>query len=530
MSTQDRDSKLLDYLYEEMDAPARRKFEQELESDAKLREEVTGLQHVRSMLANIEEEPAPSALMNDIMRQARLAVDDTQDEGLMDRMLRWLSTPAFATGALALSLIAIGGYLSTSPLSPEKPPQPNGYNVAMLDRDAVDESVSGSDMGSPSPTSTAPAEVEKTPAVAAATTTPEGVEFAEAELATTRAKPAGSDSIRAASNEDQKRTSERAQLAAAAPTAPPASPTVLKTAAKPTSVAQRTRKAKAKNKPTAPTSSVGNAASGLAVADAAKRKRSSRAKDSVASKELLESGIASAYGTAGAHLDGTLDSDTERKPASVVWGNKGSKGNLKSEATSSLAQRRQRVSQVRGRQANIEPRPSTDASTIPVQSDTQQNETGAAPIDSYRKRGMQHFNKQRFGLALRDLQRYVDAKDGANVSPAVHKNLAQSYGRTNQTRNAIRAYGRLLSNYPNYKNRAAVLLEIALLQAKVGNLEEARKLLQEASKDASVARKARLRLRAINEKLATKPKAKKSKAAKQAPSKKATNAAPKKRK
>ena len=75
MSTQDRDTQLMDYLYNEMDPSAQKDFEKMLNADDALAQ-VDDFQHMRTMLRNVEDEVAPGALMNDIMRQARLAVDD----------------------------------------------------------------------------------------------------------------------------------------------------------------------------------------------------------------------------------------------------------------------------------------------------------------------------------------------------------------------------------------------------------------------------------------------------------------------
>ena len=132
--------------------------------------------------------------------------------------------------------------------------------------------------------------------------------------------------------------------------------------------------------------------------------------------------------------------------------------------------------------------------------------------ETYRRQGLKHFNQQRFDLALRDLERYVETTEDAAISPTIHRNIAESYNRTNQTQRAIKAYNRLLAKYPRYNNRSAVLLEVALLQANQGNLDTARTLLREASKDKAVAGRAQRQLSAINKKLAARAKAQKTKA------------------
>ena len=53
MSTQDRDTQLMDYLYNEMDPSAQKDFEKMLNADDALKAQVDDFQHMRAMLQTL---------------------------------------------------------------------------------------------------------------------------------------------------------------------------------------------------------------------------------------------------------------------------------------------------------------------------------------------------------------------------------------------------------------------------------------------------------------------------------------------
>jgi TolA-binding protein len=542
MSTQDRDNKLLDYLYDEMDPSARHEFEQELTNSAPLTEDMERLQQVRSMMKNVEEEIAPGALMNDIMRQARLAIEDEAKVGFAERLLQWLTTPALATGALAIALIAVGGYLSTKEPAPHSTSMQEGYNVALLEEKTEI-------------TTSVEFEPEPTEALTAIPPSTEIPAAAVAEIAPRETKPTmtskevkGSDLT----------TLEPVPGAAAPAKTRPSEPTKAiamsqgaKTERKAGSAGKRatrsstkviakakTARSRVKRQVDAPAVQVANVDNPVFPKGSGSESTNTRAElDTVNSKTTLEDdalindGIATAYGAPSARANGAR-SAAKTKPAAVVAAKQENSTAQKEDFSpppnwNGGPRDRNGIAQLDGTlkgRRNLRP-----SSTMSSKAYNTQSEPRDTAPETYRRQGMRHFNQQRFALALRDLKRYVETEKPSKVPPAVHRKLAKSYGYTNQARRAIRAYNQLLSNYPNYKNRAAVLLEVALLHVKLGNLETARTLLREASKDRSVAGKARQRLKAIEEKLSKRTRTKKTKASarkKPAAKKAATDEAP----
>ncbi len=530
MSTQDRDSRLMDYLYDEMDPSTRSEFEQRLRDDAQLRAELDSLKSVRTLLQRAENESAPIPLMNDLMRQARLAATTEPETSAWQRLLAALTTPSLAAATMVITLIAVGAFYSIDDGKNDTDTLPDGYNLAVLEPTVPDD---GDSMH--------PTKVAEVPAssVPVERDTPPALQATRGESSARLAEKAG--------------TQDEPAIGAIGQSTPP--PAAAKKAAKRAQaiastglVRSKAGRKTAKNTISKP--QVENMGSSHSLGQAqqvklARRGRTQPLKSSTSSSvepRQLDTEPTAAMAVAsepepaahtkpirafqerktyGAPQNETAEAELLSKPAAVVKehisprkkGGALGKGAPKSayrarksparpDTISGLKTKGMRSSRSSGTQG-------LSAQAVQIQ---QQSSKGTVErqLTEYRTLGIQQFGQRRFDLALKNLERYVRGQGRARVSPRVKENLAESYRRTNQTRSAMREYKRILKEHPTYKNRAAILVEVAILHAKLGQLEEAKRLLETAVQDKSVAKRARTKLGLIRAQLQARTKAKKS--------------------
>ena len=116
--------------------------------------------------------------------------------------------------------------------------------------------------------------------------------------------------------------------------------------------------------------------------------------------------------------------------------------------------------------------------------------TGAAGEGEY-GRAMDHYKNQRYGQAIKEFERFLQTNQGSGAAPDAQLNLARSLQRENQLKTAVDSYRQHLSRYPRYTYRGAVLVETAELEMRLGDVDAARKHLQEAVSDKSTSAKAK---------------------------------------
>ncbi|MGM0575462.1 MAG: anti-sigma factor family protein [Myxococcota bacterium] len=112
MTRQELEDHLVDYLYDELSEPERRRFEEALDAHPDLRAEVAAHRRTREAMSGLSDEPLPDDLLDGVMREARAAVTppDTGEAGeapgLLDRLLALVMQPAFAA---AMLFLVVGG-------------------------------------------------------------------------------------------------------------------------------------------------------------------------------------------------------------------------------------------------------------------------------------------------------------------------------------------------------------------------------------------------------------------------------------
>ena len=525
MSTNDRDSRMMDYLYDEMDPSARADFERELHDDPSLQAEVDSLSGLRSMLhdaVDLDVGEAPPLMMQDIMRQARLAADSTPQRSWVTRVIGFMTTPAFAVGALAVTALAIGGIYSPTNRSAPTEPSSEGLSVATLKTPTAAKSMddeTDSALAASAPTATATS-YQRDPLSSTLKDAEGRIALADApreaqlhgsrgERAAVAAAPTSAAEIAEESNV--------AEIAATAPSIAIGSGTSRNAPTAKDVPSRRQRLSKAKRKSTAQDEraksiqrhQIQTVIPSAPIEAVAAAEPSASARGPYAKRSLEDGGIDASV-TAYGRLASQTQVGRTRKPAAVVAS--GATGSAKG-APPADALERNIGSDAPAKKAEL---PAVNSAADGLADAVVKPEQEPASLDSYRKAGVSHFGQQRFDLALRNLQRYVDGRGRKGVSVALKQNLAKSYERTNQTKRALVEYERLLKEHPSYKHRAAVLIEVALLHAKLGNLSRSKALLREASKDRTVATRARAQLERIDAKLETRRLRQRAKAAKKA--------------
>ena len=530
MSTQDRDSRLMDYLYDEMDPSTRSEFEQRLRDDAQLRAELDSLKGVRTLLQRSENESAPIPLMNDLVRQARLAATTAPETSLWQRLLGAVTTPSFAAATMVITLIAVGALYSIDDGKSDAETLPDGYNLALLEPTGADD---GDSMHPTKvakvPESPVPIERDMPPALEE---TRDESSARVAERDRTRDEPATGDAGPSTRPPvTAKKAAKRAQAIAG-------------TGMTRSKVGRKTAK-KAVSKPQMENMGSSNSLGQAQKAVPTRRGRTQTLKSSASSsveQRQLDTEPAAAMAVAS-----ELEPAAHTKPIQVFQNRKTYGSTQKETAEAELLSKpaavvKERISPRKkggalgkaapksayiARKPPARPNAISGLKTKGMQSSRssgtgglsaqgskipQRNRKGTAErqLTEYRTLGIQQFGQRRFDLALKNLERYVRGQGRARVSPRVKENLAESYRRTNQTRSAMREYKRILEEHPTYKNRAAILVEVAILHAKLGQLEEAERLLETAVQDKSVAKRARTKLGLIRAQLQARTKAKKS--------------------
>jgi len=229
MSRQDHDSLVMDYVYDELRPVEREAFERRMQADPALREEVESFQSTRAMFSDMGEMPAaPPVLMQNLIREARLAVAVEPQPSLFDRIAAMIMQPAFGAAALVL-LVAFTGLMMNvkGDKQPTEGVAPNAHEAritndgaradgAMTVASAEDFSEKVADEGRfkeaaapmPVPRTITPAADEPTTAEGALVA---GLDKAEADLDDTLARP---------ETEEGEATPEAPALAAAAKAQP----------------------------------------------------------------------------------------------------------------------------------------------------------------------------------------------------------------------------------------------------------------------------------------------------------------------
>jgi len=123
MGIKDHDNRLLDYVYDELEASERESFERRLEEDATLRAELERVQSTRTMMERVVDAEPPQELFYDLVREARKAVAQQHQPSLFQRFTAALLRPQAATALLVLVVAVTGVYLldNTQSRMPDDP-------------------------------------------------------------------------------------------------------------------------------------------------------------------------------------------------------------------------------------------------------------------------------------------------------------------------------------------------------------------------------------------------------------------------
>lgn len=142
------------------------------------------------------------------------------------------------------------------------------------------------------------------------------------------------------------------------------------------------------------------------------------------------------------------------------------------------------------RQPSVQQQPSP-APTAPQQ--RQQASTGGAG-ERYQL-GMDHYRGRRYRAAAEEFEAVVrrPGPDRSLVPSALH-HLARSLREAGDCRAAVRSYDNLLSQHGSYRGAPDAMIEAADCYRRLGQLSQARRLLERASQNAGVAARAQREL------------------------------------
>jgi hypothetical protein len=420
MGIKDHDNRLLDYVYDELDASERESFERKLEEDAALRAELVRVQSTRTMMQRVVDDEPPQELFYDLVREARKAVAQQHQPSLLQRFSAALLRPQAATALLVLVVAVTGVYLldNTASHMPDDPRDvvspttlPSRGEVA-----AAHEPTPVMDEG-------APAGPEESEAVARSEATEDDLESFGVASAEPAAEPASkADAPRSPVVADKAKVrpgKRRAKKLAKAPRS--------RARQVPAPAREQQKVAKA-----APTSVRPIAVQPAAQGKGALRKESAAKRPVLARDALVQQKARSDQSSRG-RVSLSAPALDDMAP---------------SEASSSASER-----------------------GIPEAPETQEAEP--VKVEPY-EAAMNDYRAQRYGQAINGFNRVLVDKKLRHRVYSARLHLARAYRKQKKTARALEQYRSVLQTKQSVSQRRKVLLETARLEMQAGMLGAAR--------------------------------------------------------
>jgi TolA-binding protein len=524
MSRNDIDSQLMDYLYDELSPSQRESFEREIAQDDALREKVQELQATRSMLQRaIPPNEAPVSLMQDLLRESRLAADVTEKEALWSRIANWLMRPSMATAMLVLVVAVTGVYITStkdshltrSATEPESPsvalksaPQPTSIKAVPIALEETDKS----ELRALAPLSEAEA-----PPLDDAEERDEGTERAAVRIIK-------EGTLGGVYKQDEKRMAggfgraeKRAKRAAKKGRGDETTP-LREVSAKRKALRMRALKTVTRGKDRVLQDKALDSQPSARAQAIAKPKAKQRAN--------APSQGAKAQEEAGSAPDGDV-----------------ADGSRVAENQAQQPKRNLNIDDRQNKAATPPPPIVSTAQADKLQSSSDQPSSTSTSLEKKKKQAtiatgspaaskgdyalaIKHYKNQRYDDAINEFRAFLDNNRSSNLAPDAERNIARSYRQTNRLRRAMSKYRTLLKRFPKYRYRSAVLIETARLELAVGELDAARLHLKEAAKDKSISKEAKRLLSRVNLEMQIRRKASKKTQTKAAKTKAAEKAEP----
>lgn len=117
MTRQEMDERLVDFLYDELEADERARFEASLAAHPEVRAELAAHAATRSILASsgaLDALPVPPGLLDGVMREARVVATPPEEAraSWLDKLLALFMQPAMAVALVAVLMAGTGIYLA----------------------------------------------------------------------------------------------------------------------------------------------------------------------------------------------------------------------------------------------------------------------------------------------------------------------------------------------------------------------------------------------------------------------------------
>jgi len=427
MGIKDHDNRLLDYVYDELEASERELFERQLAEDAALRAELARVQSTRTMMNQVVDEEPPQELFYELVREARKAVAEQHQPSFFQRFSAALLRPQAATALVVWVVAVTGVYLldNTQSRMPDDPrdvvspttlPSRSEVVAAHAPTAAMDEKASPGVAESKKATEASPADdlVSFGAGVLEA-----ALEPASKADGTVNTDVVGNAGIASKDNATKRPSKRRAKKVAKARRSR-AKQAPAPAREQQNLVAPRTVQPMAQGNQT-----------GLGVLNA---KRSVLAKKSVVQKE----------GYSGQAVMNRMDRSSGASSASA-------------------------------------PSAAPSADDSEMQEPLEVDEAAVVKPEPY-EAAMSDYRAQRYGQAIRGFNRVLVDKKWSNRVYSARLHLARAYKKQKKTARALEQYRSVLQAKQSVSQRRMILLETARLEMQIGLLGAARTHILEASR------------------------------------------------